>query len=148
MLHWLIYGFVLQWDSNTLNKSLMTIQLGPNERANDISFSKFDPGKISVSSSNGNVTLWDVRTQLSEVTLRHGCDVLSHDFSKFDKNVLVTGGVNSEILIWDLRNCRCPVVVLHGHSHPVKKVVTSFHSPMEFYSASFDFSVRLVFFVN
>ena len=137
------FVYLLQWDSNTFTKSLATIRFRDIERVNDISFSKMEPGKISVSTSSGNVIFWDVRTQMPQQTLRHGCDVLTHDVSKFEPNIVVTGGVNRAILVWDLRNCRYPVVVLHGHSHPVKKIVTSFHSRPEFTSTSFDFSVRL-----
>ena len=131
-----------QWDLNNFTKSLSTINLGRDIRANDISVSDKSTGQLTVSTSSGNVVMLDVRQTAPVLTLNHGGDVLTHDVSKFDADVVVSAGTGRSILCWDLRNGRRPVVVLNGHSHPVRKVVTSFHSPLEFASASYDFSVR------
>ena len=130
-----------------LSKSLKTFNVGSNVRVNDVSIADTSNGHFTASTSAGNVVVFDARCQTSHspipiATLNHGCDVLTHDVSNFDENNLISGGVNSSVFCWDLRNCHLPFIVLTGHSHPIRRIVASFHSAQQFCSASYDFSVR------
>jgi len=66
---------------------------------------------LATGDSSYNLNVWNTKTRptCSELSLFHGCDVLTVHWHRSNTNLIFSGGSDGLIRLWDLRNPYQPI---------------------------------------
>lgn len=101
--------FFSKWDIITMSSTYDT----SNNfiMAFDAKRSPIELNWLATGDSSYNLNVWNTKTRntCSELSLFHGCDVLTVNWHRLNTNLIFSGGSDGLIRLWDLRNHHQPV---------------------------------------
>lgn len=132
-------GDILVHDTET-NTQLQTLR-EHSKRAWFVDFSPLKPSLLLSGSDDNSVKLWDVRTQVSSMTLQAGANVCCVRFNPAEANEFAFGSADHNVYSYDVRRPNTPLCVFEGHWRAVSHI--AFLNRSELISASTDSSCKL-----